>query len=376
MKIVADDKIPFLKGVFEPFADINYIPGAKITNADIKNADALIIRTRTKCNKDLLNNTTVKFIATATIGYDHIDTDYCKQKSIEWTNAPGCNSGSVQQYILAALFFIANKHQFSLPEKTIGIIGVGNVGKKVENFARKLGMKVLLNDPPRAKVEGNAHFVSLEEIIQKSDIITLHVPLTYEGPHKTFHLFNEFKLNKLPNHIFLINTSRGEVVDNAALKKHLTENKIAGCVLDVWENEPAFDKELLDMVDIGTPHIAGYSFDGKANGTAMSVKSVSKYLNLGLDSWYPDLSKFNENLTIDIVLKKYTKMKLIQQISNTIYSIKEDDIRLRENPDNFENLRGSYPVRREMFNYIIKIKNIDNETLKFLTNFNLKINAV
>ena len=375
MRIVADDKIPLLKGVLEPYADIIYLPGSKISNSDIKDADALIIRTRTKCDNELLKDTNVKFIATATIGYDHIDTEYCNQQNITWTNAPGCNSGSVQQYILAALFYFASKLQFSLSEKTIGIVGVGNVGKKVEDFTRKLGMKVLLNDPPRADAEGNDNFVSLDEIIQKSDIITLHVPLTFEGQYKTFHLFDENQLKRLPDRVILINTSRGEVVDNKALKIHINEKMLAGCVLDVWENEPQLDEELLKIVDIGTPHIAGYSLDGKANGTSMCVQALSTFFNLGLDSWYPDLSSLSQGLILKLDGNKLSKHELLEKISNRIYDIQKDDKKLKDNLYMFENLRGNYPVRREMFNYKINITNISKETLKFLTNFNLKINA-
>ncbi len=374
MKIVADDKIPFLKGLLEPFVEVVYIPGSKISKKDILDADALIIRTRTKCKKELLEGTKVKFIASATIGYDHIDREYCKNQNIFWTNSPGCNSGSVQQYILSALFYLADKHKFSLPEKSIGIIGVGNVGKKVEDFARKLGMKVLLNDPPRAAIEGNEKFVSFDDILNNSDIITLHLPLTKEGIHKTYHMFDQVILEKLPKHVILINSSRGEIVDNNALKSSLKYKKIAGAVIDVWENEPEIDKELLNLVDIGTPHIAGYSLDGKANGTAMSVHALSQFFNLKFDNWYPGLKNISDGLILDIDAKNLSKIEVLKKITQDIYNIKADDERLRKNPDTFEMSRGNYPVRREMFNYTIKIKNTDNEeALEFLKKFNLNL---
>ena len=181
MKVVADDKIPFLKGVLEPFADVVYLPGKNISNNDLKNADALLVRTRTKCNEALLKGSTIKFIGTATIGFDHIDSDYCGRHQITWTSAPGCNSSSVQQYIGAALLKLQHDRGYILKDKTIGVVGVGNVGSKVAKLAESLGMKVLLNDPPRAMLEGSSGFVSIDRILKESDIISLHVPLNRTG---------------------------------------------------------------------------------------------------------------------------------------------------------------------------------------------------
>jgi erythronate-4-phosphate dehydrogenase len=264
MKIVCDDKIPYLHGVLEPYVDkVVYLPGTKISNADLLTADALIVRTRTKCTATLLENTPVRFIATATIGYDHIDTAYCDKHGIVWTNAPGCNSGSVKQYIAASLACLSNRRGFSLAGKTIGIVGVGNVGSKVFDVAKAFGMHVLLNDPPRAEKEGENMFVALDELLGKSDIITLHVPLSYEGAHKTYHLLNKKILENLQEHQIIINSSRGEVVDNTALASVLKRKRITGAVLDVWEDEPDIHRELLSLADITTPHIAGYSRDGK-----------------------------------------------------------------------------------------------------------------
>ena len=200
MKIVIDDKIPFIKGILEPFAEVKYLKGREINRKDLSDADALITRTRTKCNKNLLEGTAVKFIATATIGSDHIDTEWCDTNNIKWTNAPGCNSGSVMQYITAVLLHLAEKHNFSLSEKTLGVIGVGNVGKKVVEMASALGMKVLQNDPPRELAEGRGGFSSLYEVISQSDIITIHVPLILTGEYQTFHLAN--------NPFFLSNEER------------------------------------------------------------------------------------------------------------------------------------------------------------------------
>ncbi len=190
IRIIADDKIPFLKGVLEPYAKITYLTGNQINRKAVMEADALLVRTRTRCNSELLEGTPVKYIGTATIGFDHIDTDYCEKNNIKWINAPGCNSSSVQQYIAAALLRIASESGFSLRDKTIGIVGVGNVGSKVQKLAGILGMKVILNDPPRARSERTKIFVSLENVLKESDIITLHVPLNMDGRDKTNHFFD------------------------------------------------------------------------------------------------------------------------------------------------------------------------------------------
>ncbi|MCB0742389.1 MAG: 4-phosphoerythronate dehydrogenase, partial [Ignavibacteriae bacterium] len=244
MKIVADDKIPFLKGVLEPYADVEYFSGSKISKENILNADALIVRTRTKCNKDLMDGTKIKIVTTATIGTDHIDIDYCDQNNIKWLNAPGCNSTSVMQYISSVLLTLAQLENSNLAEKTIGIIGIGNVGSKIKKVAEILGMKVLLNDPPREREEGGNKFCSLDKIIKESDIITFHVPLNKQGIDKTFHLADETFFNKLEKKPIIINSSRGEVIKTAALKEAIKNDKVNSVVLDVWENEPNIDLEL------------------------------------------------------------------------------------------------------------------------------------
>ena len=203
MKIIADNKIPFLKGALEPYAEIIYVPGNEINNEMLGDTDALLIRTRTKCTESLLRGTNVKFIGTATIGFDHIDTKYCDRNEIVWTNAPGCNSSSVQQYIASALLTVSNQEHFSLKDKSLGIVGVGNVGSKVEKFARTIGMNVLLNDPPRARLEGSNKFHSLDVVLSESDIITVHVPLNMVGEDCTYHLFDEKRLLEIKREVGL-----------------------------------------------------------------------------------------------------------------------------------------------------------------------------
>lgn len=367
IKIIADDKIPFLKGVLEPFACIEYLNYNQITNEKLKDADALLIRTRTKCNQELLDGTNVKFIATATIGFDHIDTKYCEANNIKWLNAPGCNSASVMQYFSSAILSLANKKNISLKNKTLGIIGVGNVGSKVEHFAKSIGMKVLLNDPPRERVEGKDKFVSLEELISKSDLISFHVPLYKEGIDKTFHLADEKFFNKFENAKIIINTARGEVINTSALKKSIEEKKIASLVLDVWENEPNIDIDLLYKTDIATPHIAGYSADGKANGTAICVNSLNKFFDLGLEkNWYPkDIPQSNNSSLIEIDCLYKSEQEILYEAINHTYKIYEDDSRLRNSVNTFELQRASYPVRREFQYYTLKLTN-SNESLRTL----------
>lgn len=366
MKIIADNNIPFLKGVLEPFAEVEYYRGEDITPDKVKDADALIIRTRTKCDANLLSGSKIKFITTATIGFDHIDTFFCDANNIKWTNAPGCNSGSVMQYIASALAQISNKYKFSFSDKTIGIIGVGNVGSKVARLASLLGMKVLLNDPPRKRKEGKADFVSIKTIQEKADIITFHVPLNLKGRDKTFHLFNEDFLRKIKDGAIIINSSRGEVVSTEILKKGLTYKKVKAAVIDVWENEPNIDFELLNLVDIATPHIAGYSSDGKANGTSMSVQALSRYFNLGLDNWVPEDIPTPSNPAFQIDCENLNKEEAIKRAILTTYDILKDDKTLRKSPSTFENQRGDYPLRREFQAYEPKILNGKNKFVQML----------
>ncbi len=361
IKIIVDDKIPFLRGVLESFANITFLPPAQIVKEVVSNADALIIRTRTKCNAELLEHSSVKFIGTATIGFDHIDTVYCESKGIKWINAPGCNSSSVKQYIASALLTLAKENKINLEKMTIGIVGVGNVGSKVERVAKIFGMNVLLNDPPRERNEKSEKFVSLDYLVEKSDIITFHVPLNMNGVDKTFHLADKSFFQKFRNNKIFINTSRGEVVETNALKEAIKNKIISACVLDVWENEPDIDLELLDMVDIATPHIAGYSVEGKANGTATCVNSLNEFFNLGLKpNWYPEhLSSPNKLKEIKIDCRGKSVHEVIYDCIISTYNIAEDDNKLRNLVAEFESQRAEYPIRREFNYYDVLLTNAD-----------------
>lgn len=357
MKIVIDDKIPFIKGILEPFGTVIYESGGAINNEQIKKADALIVRTRTKCNEQLLKNSQVKLIATATIGHDHIDKAYCNSHGIKWINAPGCNAVSVEQYVAAALLRLHNKFQVTLKGKTLGVVGVGNTGSKTANVAKTFGMNVLLNDPPRARAENSNLFVSFDEIIKKSDFICFHVPLNRDGVDQTFHMVDQHFIESVSPNVFLLNTSRGEVIDNQVLYSALQQKQIQGAILDVWENEPHFDLELMQLCKITTPHIAGYSADGKAKGTENSVRAVSRYFKLGLDDWKcPGIPVPHDfEITIDGTGK--SDFQILYDVVHYTYPIENDDKTLRTSPETFEKQRGEYPIRREFSNYNVKLLN-------------------
>ena len=339
MKIIIDKNIPYIKGAFDRITEVEYMTHKEMTPEAVRDADALIVRTRTACNQDLLEGSHVKFIATATIGYDHIDTKYCDENSIKWANAPGCNALSVTQYMASTLCHLAKKNNFDLSSKIIGIVGVGNVGSRVEKLAKSFGMKVLLNDPPRARQEGTKNFITLKEIAAQADIIAFHPFLNINGIDKTFHLGDDEFFHSLKHKPIIINASRGEVVKNSALRNAMEDGLVSEVVLDCWENEPDIDLELLRNVTIATPHIAGYSADGKANAAMQSVQSVSRFFNLGRDDWQPD--ELPQGMNVDF--KNHTFSEFFLQT----YNILSDNNLLKSSPDTFELQRSQYPVRRE-----------------------------
>jgi len=373
MKVIIDNKIPYITGALEPFAEVIYLSGKNTTPEIARDADVIITRTRTKCNEQLLSGSSVKMIATATIGYDHIDTNFCEQNNIEWTNAPGCNSWSVAQYIMAALHTLAKEKNLPLYKMTIGVVGAGNVGSKVARLCNALGMKILINDPPRARVEGNEGFATIEEIQQNADIITFHTPLTRNGEDKTFHLVNEAFLNKCKDGFYFINSSRGEVNETTAVKKALSTGKIAEAIIDCWENEPDIDVELLKMAFIATPHIAGYSKDGKANGTSMSIQAISRKFGLGIDNWQCSNVELPEKTIIEIDGSGKTAQQIITEAILTTYPITEDSLRLKSSPETFEKQRGDYPVRREFPIYTIDAINVEQSILDVLKSIGFQV---
>ena len=342
MKIVADTNIPFLKGVLEPYAQVEYLDGRSIDHNAMLDADALIIRTRTKCNEETLKGTKVKMIASATIGTDHIDLEWCAKNGIEVQNAEGCNAGGVADYVFSALFGVASRRAIKLEGKVIGIIGVGNVGKKVEQMARNLGFKVLLNDPPRAEKEGQKGFVSLDELLARAHVVTLHVPLDAT----TRGMAGDDFFAKIQPGAFFINASRGEVVDEQALLRN--RPKLGPLVLDTWCNEPDPNPILIDSCDIATPHIAGYSYQGKQNGTAMAVQAIARHFGIeALKDFRPALEDESlKPVEIDLSGKTQGEIAAILQYNYPIFT---DDFLFRSNPSSFEQLRSEYNYRQEFY---------------------------
>ena len=342
MKIVADTNIPFLKGVFEPYAEVVYLDGRSIDRAAMQDADAIIIRTRTKCNEETLYGSRVEMIASATIGTDHIDLEWCRHHGIEVQNAEGCNAGGVMDYVFSALYGTASRRSIKLDGATIGVVGVGNVGKLVAQMARSLGFRVLLNDPPRAEREGPEGFVSLDELLKESQIVTLHVPLD----ETTRGMAGDDFFAKIRSGAIFINASRGEVVDEAALLR--ARPKLGVIVLDTWCNEPYVNPNLIDICDIATPHIAGYSYQGKQNGTAMAVQAIARHFGIRelLDFAPVTVDEALNPTTIDVKGKSQGEIAAILQYNYPIFT---DDFLFRSQPGSFEKLRSEYNYRREFY---------------------------
>ena len=341
LKIVADSNIPFLKGVFEPYADVVYIDGLNIGRQDVRDADALIIRTRTRCNESLLGDSRISMIATATIGTDHIDFGFCDSRGIEVHNSQGCNAGGVMQYVFSALYGTASRKSIKLDHPVMGIIGVGNVGKKIEHLARYLGFDVLRCDPPRAAKEGPEGFCSLEYLLMNSTIVTLHTPL--DETTRRMADFDFFGLMRPGS--FFINAARGEIVDEAALMEAIP--KLGPVIIDTWNHEPDINTALMDMVDIATPHIAGYSYQGKLNGTASAVQAVARHFGIEeLYDFYPEYDE-KEHAPVHLDLKGKNQGE-ITSVFQYNYPIFTDDFMFRMAPENFERLRSEYHYRREI----------------------------
>lgn len=333
MKIVIENHIPFIKGVFEPVAEVVYLAPEEFTPETVRDADALVIRTRTRCDAALLSGSRCSMIATATIGTDHIDLGYCRRRGIEVANAPGCNAPAVAQWVFAAIEALSPK---KISDLTIGIVGVGHVGSIVESWARSLGMRVLLCDPPRAEAEGAEAFVSLGEIAREADVITFHTPLTRTGAHPTVHLLDDSLVDGLRRSPVILNAARGPITSTGALLSGLRSGKISAAGIDCWENEPGISTELLEACGVATPHIAGYSRQGKIRATAMAVDAVSRrfgFTPAPLTEEVPgpaprsiELDRLNYDILADTALLRAAAGEL---------------------PASFESLRNGYRLRPE-----------------------------
>ena len=330
MKIVIDNAIPYISGVLEPYATVVYRPAAEISHEDAVDADMLIIRTRTRCDRHLLEGSRVRLIATATIGFDHIDLDYCAAHGIEVVTAQGCNAAGVLQWVGAALAALAADEGWQPRQKTLGIVGVGHVGSLVEEYGRMWGFRILRCDPPRQQREGG-DFLPIEEVAAEADILTLHTPLD----NTTRHLADSRLLSLMRPDATFMNAARGEVADTAALVEAPQR-----MVIDVWENEPRIDHRLLDKAFIATPHIAGYSAQGKANATAAAVQALARHFGLPLTAWYPE------------VAPSAPRPISWEELSATIeshYDIAAESATLKKHPERFEELRNGYAYRQEYF---------------------------
>ncbi|MDD7804409.1 MAG: 4-phosphoerythronate dehydrogenase PdxB [Endozoicomonas sp. (ex Botrylloides leachii)] len=353
MKIIADENIPLLHDFFSEIGDILTLPGREITAEVIEGADVLLVRSVTQVNSNLLNNSSINFVATATAGVDHIDQAYLHQHQIGFSHAPGCNALAVAEYVLAALDVIVEKYQFNLQDRVIGVVGKGQVGSRLVNIFQRMGLNVMVSDPFCNRVE-DVTFVPLDLLIERCDVICLHTPLTTMGAYPTHHMIATRQLESMKEGTVLVSAGRGGVIDNTALKHSLKQGKDLKVVMDVWENEPKIDRTLLAQVDVATPHIAGHSLDGKIAGTALIYQACCQFFDLppgiNVSALIPAAPlramDFGDNVTADQAASLAIK---------AVYDIRRDDIWMRQllRMDNvaakmaFDRMRKNYPVRRE-----------------------------
>jgi erythronate-4-phosphate dehydrogenase len=362
MKIVADENIPFVRECFSSIGEVEVVPGREISAEMIRDAEVLLVRSITKVDSDLLGGSKVKFVGTATIGYEHIDVDYPRKNNIGFASAPGSNANSVAEYVVAALLSIGKKYKIQLEGKSIGVVGVGNVGSRVEWKSLALGMIPVLNDPPLRRETEDSKYRPLEELFD-CDVITLHPPLTFEGIDKTYHLADGKFFDSLKDGCVFINTARGGVTDTKALKAAIGSGRLKAAVLDVWQDEPNIDVELLRMVDISTPHIAGYSLDGKVAGMMMIYEEACEHFGLEVTKVIEDFLPEPEVPEIIIDDVSGDMQQILHETVEQVYAIGRDDFNTREIvmvPEEergrfFDGLRKNYPVRREFQNTKIEL---------------------
>lgn len=328
LHFVVEDRIPFIKGLLEPYGKVTYLYGPEFRAEAVRDADAVLVRTRDKCDARLLDGSRCTLVATGTIGTDHIDKPWCEAHGIEVANAAGCNAPAVAQYVLSSILHIANR---PVSQYTIGIVGVGHVGSIVEKWARQLDMQVMLCDPPRQQAEGGEGWSTLDEIAEKADIITFHTPLDAS----TRHLADADFFARLRRAPIIINAARGPVVDNLELIKALDSGRVHHAVIDTWEGEPDLNRELLGKCVIATPHIAGYSLEGKMRATRMLLDAVSRHFGL------PHIAMEHE--VAAGAAEKVNAMAIMKS-----YNPFADTAMLKAAPDNFEEMRDSYNLRHEV----------------------------
>ena len=354
MLIVADENIPLIEEFFADFGEIRRFPGRQISRADVHDADILLVRSVTKVDRDLLEGSAVRFVGTCTIGTDHLALDYFQQAGIQWSSAPGCNARGVVDYVLGSLLTLAEIEGVDLTQRTYGVIGAGEVGGRLVNVLRALGLNVLVCDPVRQAVEGGDD-VSLEHIIEHCDVLSLHTPLDKTGDYPTWHLFDQQRLEQLKPGTWLINASRGPVIDNAVLRTVLTRREDLQAVLDVWEDEPQVDVELADLCVLATPHIAGHSLDGKQRGTAQIYQALCDFLGHTPQVKLADLLPAPWLAKVELSANTDPGWAMAM-ICRGVYDPRRDDADFRrsligsvqEQKLAFDALRKHYPIRREI----------------------------
>jgi len=371
LKIIADENIPFAREACATLGEVTLVAGRDVTRETLRDADLFFCRSVTKINRALLEGSRVRFVGTATIGFDHVDRDYLAKAGIAFASAPGSNANSVAEYIVAAMLVLGRRGAFALEGKTLGVVGVGNVGSRVVKKAEALGMRVLQNDPPLARATGDRRFLPLDAL-HDADFITFHVPLTVAASapvaeDATHHMVDAAFLARMKPSAYLLNSSRGPVVDESALKPALAEKRIAGAVLDVWETEPAFDPDLLALAAVGTPHIAGYSFDGKVAATQMIYRAACEVVGV-TPTWNPAaIMPPPGHPRLEIECAGRPDEDVLREAVLTIYDIEADDRNLRRAPPSpaeraayFDRLRKVYPERREFQNTALILQGAGN----------------
>ncbi len=362
MRIIADANIPFVRECFSSVGEVEIAGGRDITPEILAGADALLVRSITPVNEALLSGSEVRFVGTATIGFDHVDCHYLEDNGVGFASAPGSNANSAAEYIIAALLEVGRRQQVLLEGQSIGVIGVGNVGGRVAAKCEALGMRVLRNDPPLQRQTGDSKYVPIEALYD-CDFITIHTPLTHKGVDKTFHLADERFFSALRQGAVFLNAARGAVVDSEALKRAIRAERLRAVVLDVWEGEPDIDVDILDLVDLGTPHIAGYSLDGKIAGLIMIYRSLCDHFGLPPRFEATDFLPAPQVPRLEIRADEATDEEVLAQAVRQVYSIERDDGNLRpiaaEPADMrgrfFDALRKNYPVRREFHNTTVTL---------------------
>lgn len=388
MKIICATNMPFAMEAFSTLGETCILEGRGIRAVDVRESEILALRSTTKVNRDLLEGSKVRFVGTATIGTDHLEIPYFERAGIKWCFAPGCNANSVSEYVTAGLLYLACKHGFTLEGKTIGVIGIGNVGSRVVQKALALGMRVLMNDPPRERAESRpgegrekTPFVGLDRILAEADIITVHVPLTKDGPDKTVHLADGEFFKRAKKGLIFVNAARGPVADSPALIQAIDAGLVSHAILDTWEGEPGYRVDLMDRVEIATPHIAGHSFEGKVMGTVMVYREVCKFLGVPATWSHEPLMPPTLVPLVKVEAAGRSSQDVLREVVHQVYDLEGDDRRFRETAvadeavrrSHFDRLRRDYPERREFQYTTVELRGGSPELCGTLAGLGFKV---